>query len=115
MCCLKHCAALWQLLASLKSENMLRLKKVRRPLAAQPVGNGPMLSLMSFLPASLLQDPFRKVSASYKQALGEDERRLLTTFFSTNGADTFLLEMHEFLVLVLKKPNAVDTFKTNWR
>lgn len=29
MCCLKHCVALWQLLASLKSENMLRLKRVR--------------------------------------------------------------------------------------
>lgn len=29
MCCLKHCVALWQLLASLKSENILRLKRVR--------------------------------------------------------------------------------------
>lgn len=29
MCYLKHCVALWQLLASLKSENMLRLKRVR--------------------------------------------------------------------------------------
>lgn len=30
MCCLKHCVVLWQLLASLKSENMLiRLKRVR--------------------------------------------------------------------------------------
>lgn len=29
MCCLKHCVALWQLLVSLKSENMLRLKRVR--------------------------------------------------------------------------------------
>ena len=28
MCCLKHCVALWQLLISLKSENMLRLKRV---------------------------------------------------------------------------------------
>lgn len=28
-CYLKHCVALWQLLASLKSENMLRLKRVR--------------------------------------------------------------------------------------
>ncbi|CAF94873.1 unnamed protein product, partial [Tetraodon nigroviridis] len=59
-------------------------------------------------------DPFRKVSASYKQALGEEQRSLLSAFFSKNRADTFLLEMHEFLVLVLKKPNAVDTFKTNW-
>ncbi|XP_029997116.1 E3 ubiquitin-protein ligase rnf213-alpha-like isoform X2 [Sphaeramia orbicularis] len=86
MCCLKHCVALWQLLASLKSENILRLKR----------------------------DPFVEVSEEYKQVLGVDEQRLLTGFFSKNSADTFLLEMHEFLVLVLKKPNASDTYKPNW-
>lgn len=86
MCCLKHCVALWQLLASLKSENMLRLKR----------------------------DPFVGVSEKYKQALGEDEHRLLIGFFSKNSADTFLLEMHEFLVLSLKKPNATDTFRPDW-
>ncbi|XP_006810508.1 E3 ubiquitin-protein ligase rnf213-alpha-like [Neolamprologus brichardi] len=86
MCCLKHCVALWQLLASLKSENMLRLKR----------------------------DPFVGVSEKYKQALGEDEHRLLIGFFSKNSADTFLLEMHEFLVLFLKKPNATDTFRPGW-
>lgn len=51
----------------------------------------------------------------YKQALGEDEQRLLTGFFSKSSADSFLLEMHEFLVLVLKKPNAPETFRPNWR
>nr|XP_019957387.1 PREDICTED: E3 ubiquitin-protein ligase RNF213 [Paralichthys olivaceus] len=86
VCCLKHCVALWQLLASLKSENMLRLKR----------------------------DPFVEVSEKYKQALGEDEHRLLTGFFSKSSADTFLLEMHEFLVLVLKKPNAPDTYRPEW-
>uniref|UniRef100_A0A3Q3GDX9 RN213 ligase n=1 Tax=Labrus bergylta TaxID=56723 RepID=A0A3Q3GDX9_9LABR len=86
MCCLKHCVALWQLLISLKSENMLRLKR----------------------------DPFVGVSEKYKQVLGEDEHRLLTGFFSKNSADAFLLEMHEFLVLVLQKPNALDTFRPDW-
>ncbi|TWW70036.1 E3 ubiquitin-protein ligase rnf213-alpha [Takifugu flavidus] len=86
MCCLKHCAALWQLLSSLKSENMLQLKR----------------------------DPFPGVSELYKQALGEEEHRLLTAFFSKNSAEGFLLEMHEFLVLVLKNPNAEDTFKPEW-
>ncbi|XP_078124896.1 E3 ubiquitin-protein ligase rnf213-alpha-like isoform X2 [Sander vitreus] len=86
MCCLKHCVALWQLLASLKSENMLRLKR----------------------------DPFVEVSEKYKEALSEDEHRLLTGFFSKSSADSFLLEMHEFLVLVLKKPNAPDTYRPNW-
>ncbi|XP_038557039.1 E3 ubiquitin-protein ligase rnf213-alpha [Micropterus salmoides] len=86
MCCLKHCVALWQLLASLKSENMLRLKR----------------------------DPFVGVSEKYKQALGEDEHRLLTGFFSKNSADTFLLEMHEFMVLVLKTANAPDIYRPEW-
>ncbi|XP_028266969.1 E3 ubiquitin-protein ligase rnf213-alpha-like isoform X1 [Parambassis ranga] len=86
MCCLKHCVALWQLLASLKSENMLRLKR----------------------------DPFVGVEEKYKQTLGEDELRLLTEFFSKTSADTFLLEMHEFLVLVLIKPNAPDTYRPDW-
>ncbi|XP_068605931.1 E3 ubiquitin-protein ligase rnf213-alpha [Brachionichthys hirsutus] len=86
MCYLKHCAALWQLLASLKSENMLRLKR----------------------------DPFVGVSEKYKQALDEDEHRLLTAFFSKNSADGFLLEMHEFLVLVLKRPSAPDTYRPDW-
>ncbi|KAM9843458.1 E3 ubiquitin-protein ligase rnf213-alpha-like [Aulostomus maculatus] len=85
-CCLKHCVALWQMLASLKSENMLRLKR----------------------------DPFVGVSELYKQALGEDEQRLLTGFLSKSGADTFLLETHEFLVLVLKKSDAPDTYKPEW-
>lgn len=31
-CCLKHCVALWQLLTSLKSETMLRLKRVPESL-----------------------------------------------------------------------------------
>lgn len=51
----------------------------------------------------------------YKQALGEDEHRLLTGFFSKTSTDTFLLELHEFLVLVLKKSDATDTYKPDWR
>ncbi|XP_038133385.1 E3 ubiquitin-protein ligase rnf213-alpha isoform X1 [Cyprinodon tularosa] len=86
MCYLKHCVALWQLLASLKSENMLRLKR----------------------------DPFVGVSEKYKQPLGEEEHRLLTAFFSKNSADAFLLEMHEFLVLVLRKNNDPDAYRPDW-
>ncbi|XP_072299387.1 E3 ubiquitin-protein ligase rnf213-alpha-like [Eucyclogobius newberryi] len=86
MCSLKHCAALWQLLGSLKSQGLLKLKR----------------------------DPFGDVSKEYKQDLGVDERRLLTGFFSKNSADSFLLEMHEFLVLELNKPEATDVFKPEW-
>ncbi|XP_053095106.1 E3 ubiquitin-protein ligase rnf213-alpha isoform X3 [Pangasianodon hypophthalmus] len=85
-CCLKHCVALWQLLTSLKSETMLRLKR----------------------------DPFVGISKEYKKTLGEEEKRLLTGFFTKTSADSFLLEMHEFLLLVLKHPNATDTYKPNW-
>ncbi|KAL7850786.1 hypothetical protein SRHO_G00201350 [Serrasalmus rhombeus] len=85
-CSLKHCLALWQLLSSLKSETMLRLKK----------------------------DPFVGISREYKQTLGQEEKTLLTGFFTKTSADSFLLEMHEFLLLVLKNPQATDTYKPNW-
>ncbi|KAJ7989846.1 hypothetical protein DPEC_G00308720 [Dallia pectoralis] len=86
MCSLKHSVALWQLLTSLKSETMLRLKR----------------------------DPFVGISEVYKGPLGDEERRMLTTFFSKSSADSFLLEMHEFLLLVLKNPSAPDTFRPDW-
>uniref|UniRef100_A0A8C7LM14 RZ-type domain-containing protein n=1 Tax=Oncorhynchus mykiss TaxID=8022 RepID=A0A8C7LM14_ONCMY len=79
---LKHCLALWQLLTSLKSENMLWLKR----------------------------DPFEGISEEYRKALGEEEHRLLTGFFNKSSADSILLEMHEFLILVLKGPRASDTY-----
>lgn len=85
-------------------------KAPRRPLT----GLSPrVLALTSSVLVSVPQDPFPGLSASFKQALGEDERRLLTAFFAKNSADTFLLEMHEFLVLHLK-PNIDNTFKTDW-
>ncbi|KAM9519265.1 E3 ubiquitin-protein ligase rnf213-alpha-like [Salvelinus alpinus] len=83
---LKHCLALWQLLTSLKSENMLWLKR----------------------------DPFEGISEEYRKALGEEESRLLTGFFNKTGADSILLEMHEFLILVLKGPHASDTYRPDW-
>lgn len=70
---------------------------------------------MFLFPACVsIQDPFVGVSDLYKVALGEEEQRLLTGFFSKNSADGFLLEIHEFLVLVLKKADALDTFKPDW-
>uniref|UniRef100_A0A3B1IRQ8 Uncharacterized protein n=1 Tax=Astyanax mexicanus TaxID=7994 RepID=A0A3B1IRQ8_ASTMX len=85
-CSLKHCVALWQLLSSLKSETMIRLKR----------------------------DPFVGISKEYKQVLGELEKTLLTGFFTKTSADSFLLEMHEFLLLVLKNPHASDTYRPDW-
>uniref|UniRef100_A0A672GQ00 RING-type E3 ubiquitin transferase n=1 Tax=Salarias fasciatus TaxID=181472 RepID=A0A672GQ00_SALFA len=58
-------------------------------------------------------DPFPD-SKEYKQPLGEEKRRLLAGFFSKNRADVFLLEMHEFLVLVLKNPKAPETYRPAW-
>ncbi|KAF4115423.1 E3 ubiquitin-protein ligase rnf213-alpha isoform X2 [Onychostoma macrolepis] len=83
---LKHCVALWQVLSSLKSETMLRLKR----------------------------DPFVSISKEYKRPLQEEHKRLLTSFFTKSSADAFLLEMHEFLLLVLKNPKATDTFRPDW-
>ncbi|KAJ3600959.1 hypothetical protein NHX12_031932, partial [Muraenolepis orangiensis] len=86
MCRLTHCVALWQLLTSLKSQNMMRLKR----------------------------DPFAGFPAEYKQALGDEDRRLLSSFFSKTVADGFLLEIHELLQLELKKPAAHRDFSPQW-
>ncbi|KAF4115229.1 hypothetical protein G5714_002718 [Onychostoma macrolepis] len=75
-CSLKHCVALWQLLSSLKSETLLRLKG----------------------------DPFKDISEEYKHPLQEEHKTRLTSFFAKSSAGAFLLEIHEFLLLVLKNP-----------
>ncbi|KAG7491182.1 hypothetical protein MATL_G00000180 [Megalops atlanticus] len=85
-CRLKHCVALWQLLASLKSESMLRLKR----------------------------DPFAGVSEQYRRPLGEQERGLLMGFFSRASVDTCLLEMHQFLLLHLRSGHAPKTYRPDW-
>ncbi|CDQ93827.1 unnamed protein product [Oncorhynchus mykiss] len=86
-CSLKHGVALWQLLSSLKSENTLK---------------------------SLKRDPFSGVSTEYQQPLEEEQKRLLQGFISKGHVDTWLLEMHEFLLLNLGKPHVSDTYKPDW-
>ncbi|KAM9780063.1 E3 ubiquitin-protein ligase rnf213-alpha-like [Neosynchiropus ocellatus] len=86
MCSLKHCVALWQLLASLKSENLLRLKR----------------------------DPFGGLSKEYKVALSEEAQRQLSGFFSKVSADYFQRELHDLLVLMLMNGNPLDV-KPDWR
>lgn len=85
-CSLKHIVALWQLLSSLKSETMLRLKR----------------------------DPFVGVCDDYKTPLGEEEHRQLISYLSRGGVNGLLLELHEFLLLKLKDPLAPNTFKPDW-
>ncbi|XP_073713018.1 E3 ubiquitin-protein ligase rnf213-alpha-like [Misgurnus anguillicaudatus] len=85
-CSLKHCVSLWQLLGSLKSETMLHINR----------------------------DPFVGISKQYKQPLQEEHKTLLTSFLTKANADSFLLEMHEFLCLVLKNPKATETFRPDW-
>ncbi|XP_042587954.1 E3 ubiquitin-protein ligase rnf213-alpha-like isoform X2 [Cyprinus carpio] len=85
-CSLKHCVALWQLLSSLKSETLLRLKG----------------------------DPFKDISEEYKHPLQEEHRSQLTSFITKSSAGAFLMEIHEFLLLALKNLTATDTYKPDW-
>ncbi|CAL8274226.1 unnamed protein product [Lota lota] len=86
VCRLRHCVALWQLLTSLKSQKMMRLKR----------------------------DPFAGFPGDYKLPLSDEDRRLLSGFFVKTVADAFLLEMHEFLLLELKNPSAPDKYRPDW-
>ncbi|XP_056432075.1 E3 ubiquitin-protein ligase rnf213-alpha-like [Gadus chalcogrammus] len=83
VCRLRHCVALWQLLTSLKSQNMMLLKG----------------------------DPFAAFPEKYKLPLSDEDRRLLS---GKTVADGFLLEMHEFLLLKLKNPNAPEEYRPDW-
>ncbi|XP_067222276.1 E3 ubiquitin-protein ligase rnf213-alpha-like [Chanodichthys erythropterus] len=85
-CCLRHCVALWQLLSSLKSETMISLKR----------------------------DPFESFSEEYKHPLQEEHKTTLNSFCTKSSAGAVLLEIHELLLLVLKHPNATDTFRPDW-
>ncbi|KAM3876274.1 LOW QUALITY PROTEIN: E3 ubiquitin-protein ligase rnf213-alpha-like [Diretmus argenteus] len=85
-CRLSHCVSLWQLLLSLKSESMLRLRR----------------------------EPFTGHPAEYQQPLTEEEQRQLKGFVSKGDVDKWLLEMHEFLLLSLGVPRATDTYNPSW-
>ncbi|KAA0721415.1 E3 ubiquitin-protein ligase rnf213-alpha [Triplophysa tibetana] len=50
----------------------------------------------------------------YKHPLEDGHKRLLTSFFTKSSADVFLLEMHEFLLLILKNPKDEDTYNPKW-
>ncbi|XP_058845819.1 E3 ubiquitin-protein ligase rnf213-alpha-like isoform X2 [Acipenser ruthenus] len=85
-CNLKHIIALWQYLTARKSECMIHLKR----------------------------DPFTGICKEYKKNLDADKQRLLTGFFAQGNVDTFVLEMHEFLLLNLKNVEAADVYKPTW-
>uniref|UniRef100_A0A3B3VRZ0 Uncharacterized protein n=1 Tax=Poecilia latipinna TaxID=48699 RepID=A0A3B3VRZ0_9TELE len=78
-CNLEHCVFLWQLLSSLKSENLLPLKRVQ-----------------------------------YKEPLTEDNRAELKGFMCRGNAGQWLLEMHEFILLVLSRPHITDRYVPGW-
>ncbi|CAH2291483.1 E3 ubiquitin- ligase RNF213 [Pelobates cultripes] len=85
-CHLKHIIAVWQLLTALKSEHLLRLKR----------------------------DPFQEVDKAYKQQLNEAGQQKLNAFLEQHGSNLFLLELHEMIVLKLKKARSTDDFRPAW-
>ncbi|KAM4663584.1 E3 ubiquitin-protein ligase RNF213-like [Discoglossus pictus] len=85
-CQVKHTIALWQLLTALKSEHLLHLKR----------------------------DPFAEVDEAYKQKLNKESKQLLILFLEKNGRNLFLLELHELIMLKLKKTRSVDEFRPAW-
>lgn len=71
---------------------------------------------LSFIPlSSLLKDPFSGVSAEYQKHLEEEQKKLLQGFITVGNINTWLLEMHEFLLLNLGKPHVSGTYKPDWR
>ncbi|XP_072501344.1 E3 ubiquitin-protein ligase RNF213 isoform X2 [Notamacropus eugenii] len=86
-CQLKHTIALWQFLSAHKSEQLLRLRK----------------------------DPFGEISAAYKDDLSAENAKLLNTFLNQGGLDTFLMELHEMILLKLKHTQIEgENFNPKW-
>ncbi|NXL59560.1 RN213 ligase, partial [Chordeiles acutipennis] len=85
-CRLKHNIALWQLLSTRKSEQLLRLKK----------------------------DPFEDINTVYKAELSPEFAKLLNTFLVHSRLETFLQELHEMIILKLRRVQAVDEFRPTW-
>ncbi|XP_041646892.1 E3 ubiquitin-protein ligase rnf213-alpha-like isoform X2 [Cheilinus undulatus] len=85
-CNLRHCVCLWQLLSSLKSESMLRLKR----------------------------EPFSGYPADYQVPLTEENKIELQGFLHGGNVDQWLLEMHEFLLLNLGRLRATEDYKPTW-
>uniref|UniRef100_A0A7M4G2W3 RING-type E3 ubiquitin transferase n=1 Tax=Crocodylus porosus TaxID=8502 RepID=A0A7M4G2W3_CROPO len=85
-CSLKHSIALWQLLSTHKSEQLLRLK----------------------------QDPFADISDDYKEELGAEDAKRLTACLVQAGLEAFLQELHEMIILKLKYAQAGNEFNSKW-
>ena len=62
-----------------------------------------------------LQEPFGEISAEYRAELSPEGAKLLSSFLNQGGLDTFLLELHELMVLKLKNPQTKQDFNPNWR
>uniref|UniRef100_UPI00398F666A E3 ubiquitin-protein ligase rnf213-alpha-like isoform X2 n=1 Tax=Pristiophorus japonicus TaxID=55135 RepID=UPI00398F666A len=85
-CKLKHTLSLWQLLSSWKSEVTLGTAK----------------------------DPFERTPEAYKEHLLPKEETELRTFFACTDVNTFLLELHEILVLKTAQSNVDNNFPATW-
>ncbi|NWX91096.1 RN213 ligase, partial [Nothoprocta pentlandii] len=85
-CHLKHSIALWQLLSTRKSEQLLRLKR----------------------------DPFEDINPAYKDELSPELAKQLNVFLVHSRLETFLQELHEMIILKLRHVQAVDDFRPVW-
>lgn len=73
------------------------------------------MCVLAFPPSLHFQDPFADISADYKAELSPKVARLLNTFLVHSRLETFLQELHEMIVLKLRRVRAVDEFKPTWR
>lgn len=85
-CRLKHTVALWQLLTALKSQHLLHMKR----------------------------DPFANVVKAFKKKLDKGRQQALNMFLEQNGTKFFSLQLHEMIMLKLRKPKSAEDFNPTW-
>ncbi|XP_006809041.1 E3 ubiquitin-protein ligase rnf213-alpha-like [Neolamprologus brichardi] len=85
-CTLGHCVCLWKVLSSLRSENMLRLKR----------------------------NPFSEYPPEYQMPLSEENKAELKKIISRGNVDQWLIEIHEVLLLGLGCLRATEDWNPSW-
>lgn len=109
-CQLRHAIALWQFLAAHRSEQLLRLQRVSGTLLGVP---GALPGLPGPAPAdrSSPQEPFGDINPEYRKELSPKNAQLLRSFLNHTSLDSFLLELHDMMILKLK---TLD-WRPDWR
>lgn len=69
---------------------------------------------MVLLNSLTFQDPFQHLPTQFQQKLSEAERRGMRGFLAVADVDTFILELHEVLLLKTSRAVPDEGYQPHW-